>query len=162
MSRAPDHATFIAALRREVAAYAEFVALLREEQQHLTQAEIEPIAGLARKKEDKVEELHALARLRRAFLEAHSLQATPSGMEQWIQSQAGGPAKELRDLWEHLSVGADEAKRLNRTNGRIISSRLSHNREALTALSGLTRSVGVYGRDGHTTVGVTHRHFGAF
>lgn len=161
MSRAPDHTTFVAGLRREVSAYADFIDLLHQEQACLTTADMDPLAQLARKKEDKVEELNALARLRCAFLESHALPATQPGMQQWISTQGDAQASELRDLWEQLAQGAAEAKRLNRSNGLLINNRMTFNREALNALNGLTRSPGVYGRDGFTAVGVTHRTFGA-
>lgn len=161
MSRAPDHATFIAALRREVSAFADFIDLLHQEQHCLTQADMDPLAQLARRKEEKVEELNALARLRCAFLESHSLQATAQGMQHWISAQGGARTEEFSALWDRLAKGAAEAQRLNRSNGVLINNRMAFNREALNALSGLTRPQGVYGRDGFTAMGVTHRHFGA-
>lgn len=163
MSRAPDRDTFVAALRCEVSAYEEFIALLREEQACLTRAETDPLPDLARRKEDKVEELNALARLRCAFLESQALPANRQGMHRWLEShQPGAPsAGELTDLWEHLAHNANEAQRLNRSNGKIINHRMTFTRGALQALSGFTRSTGVYDRDGFTPLGVTHRNFGA-
>lgn len=161
MSRAPDHATFVAGLRREVSAFADFIDLLRQEQTCLTTAEMDPLSQLTRRKEDKVEELSALARLRCAFLESHALPATSDGMRHWISAQGGAQSQELSDLWQRLAQGADEAQRLNRTNGLLINSRMTHTREALKALNGVTRSPGVYGRDGFAAMGVTQRTFGA-
>lgn len=161
MSRAPDQDTFVAALRREVSAYAEFIALLREEQAHLARAETDPLPDLARRKEEKVEELHALARLRCAFLESHALPANTQGMGRWIDSQGGEGSAELADLWERLAQCAADAQRLNRSNGQIINHRMTFTRGALQALNGFTRPAGVYDRDGFTPLGVTHRHFGA-
>ena len=109
----------------------------------------------------KVEELGALARLRCAFLESHALQVSTQGMQTWMQTQSADQAKEFSTLWERLSQGAAEAQRINRSNGSLINSRMAFNREALNALSGLTRPQGVYSRDGSTAVRVAYRDFGA-
>lgn len=161
MSRAPDHATFVASLRREVSAFADFIELLHQEQACLTRAEMDPLAQLARRKEDKVEELHALARLRCAFLESHALPSSSEGMQRWIDAQGGEHAGELSGLWQQLSQSAVEAQRLNRSNGLLINNRMVYTREALKALNGYTRSPGIYGRDGFSAFGVTQRNFGA-
>ncbi len=160
MSRAPDHATFIASLRREVLVFGEFIELLNAEQERLTQAQVELLSDISRQKAEKAEALGALARLRCAFLEAHALQATADGMRQWIRSQGDAEASELFGLWERLCGFAADAQRINRTNGTIINNRMAYNQEALSALNGLTRSAGVYGRDGSTCIRLAHRDFG--
>ncbi len=160
MSRAPDHATFIASLRREVLAFSEFIELLNAEQLCLTRAQIEPLPGIARQKAEKAEALGALARIRCAFLEAHALHANADGMRQWIRSHHDAEATELFGLWERLSEFAADAQRINRTNGTLINNRMAYTREALTALIGLTGPAGEYGRDGSTAVRLAHRDFG--
>ncbi len=161
MSRAPDHATFISSLRREVSAFVEFIDLLRAEQTCLTRTEIEPLNELARQKAEKVEELGSLAKLRCAFLESHALEATAQGMQAWVHAQAGAEASEVSRLWGKLSQSAADAQHINRLNGTLINNRLSYNREALNALNGITRPMGVYGPDGSTAMRVAHRDFGA-
>lgn len=161
MSRAPDHATFVASLRREVSAYAEFLDLLQREQACLVRSEIDALTGISRQKSDKVEELGSLARLRCAFLESHALSPNAQGMRQWVGAQSGTEADELSSLWDNLSKSAAEAQRINQLNGTLINNRLAYNREALTAFSGITRPMGVYGPDGSTAVRVSQRDFGA-
>jgi flagellar biosynthesis protein FlgN len=161
MSRAPDHATFVACLRREVSSFDDFITLLRAEQECLTQPEIEPLTDLSRRKTEMVEELSTLARLRCAFLEAQAVEASAQGMRGWMKKLGPAQGGELASLWERLNQNADEAQRLNRINGMLINNRLAFNREALNALSGLTRPQGVYGRDGSTALRVAHRDFGA-
>ncbi|MFN0314241.1 MAG: flagella synthesis protein FlgN [Burkholderiales bacterium] len=161
MSRAPDHATFVASLRREVSAFSEFLELLSAEQECLVRAQTEPLSDITRRKAEKAEALGTFARLRCAFLESHALESNSKGMRQWIASQSDAQAAELRGLWEKLSAFAADAERINRTNGTLINSRMTYTRDALCALNGLTRSTGVYGRDGSTSVGLAHRDFGA-
>lgn len=161
MSRAPDHATFVASLRREVSAFSEFIELLGAEQECLVQAQIEPLSDISLRKTEKAEALSALARLRCAFLESHALESNAQGMRQWIASQNDAQAGELVGLWEKLSAFAADAQRINRTNGTLINNRVAYTRDALSALNGLTRYAGVYGRDGSTSIGLAHRDFGA-
>jgi flagellar biosynthesis/type III secretory pathway chaperone len=161
MSRAPDHATFVASLRREVSAFGEFIELLGTEQECLVRAQTEPLSDITRRKAEKAEALGTLARLRCAFLESHALEANTQGVRQWISSQNDAQATELLGLWEKLSGFAADAQRINRTNGTLINNRMAYTRDALCALNGLTRSAGVYGRDGSTSVGLNHRDFGA-
>ena len=160
MSRAPDHASFVAGLRREVLEFGEFVVLLDAEQECLTQAQIEPLSEISCQKAEKIQALGSLARLRCAFLEAHAIEPNAEGMRQWIGSHSGEEAAELLGLWEKLSGFAVDAQRINRTNGTLINNRMAYTREALTALNGMTRSAGVYGRDGSTSVRLAHRDFG--
>ena len=161
MSRAPDHATFVASLRREVSAYAEFLDLLQREQACLVRGEVDPLTGVSRQKSDKVEELGSLARLRCAFLESHALSPNAQGMRKWISAQRGTEAEEVSNLWDNLSKSAAEAQRINQLNGTLINNRLAYNREALTAFTVITRPMGVYGPDGSTAFRVSHRYFGA-
>lgn len=67
-------------------------------------------------------------------------------MESWIERHAG-PGNAKRD-WQTLLSLAEKASALNRTNGKLIATRLAHNQQALSTLLAAANQAALYGPDG--------------
>ncbi|ARO88020.1 flagellar protein FlgN [Nitrosospira lacus] len=56
------------------------------------------------------------------------------------------------DIWRELLQLAEKASQLNKINGILIGQRLRYNQQALSVLQAATRSAGLYGADGQPTL----------
>jgi flagella synthesis protein FlgN len=147
-----------AALQNEHAAFQAFAGLLQDEQESLLRGETDYLLDGAGKKAEALLQLRQLSARRNELLARQKLAADRKGMEAWL---GANPDPALETLWLDVLQAAEDARRLNETNGIIISARLRHNQQALAVLCNVARSTSLYGPDGSARLTNAARHFGA-
>lgn len=144
-------------LSNELAAVAEFTALLQQEQQALVTGVVEGFESLATAKLGIADRLNALSNAREQSLRRAGLPEGRQGMDAWLATQQAS----ARSDWQSLLNTAAEARRLNELNGKLIAERLSNNQQALSILTAATNRAALYGPDGQTHVSGAGRKLGS-
>lgn len=149
----------------ELAALRGFIKLLQQEQQALTEGDIDRLMPLVAEKARLASTLGQLADQRNELLMAAGLPNDRAGMESWLDRQRQTTqvqiAQHTRNEWESLMGLAVEARALNETNGKLIGTRLQHNQQTLNALLAAGDRAALYGPDGQTRTSGGGRLFGA-
>lgn len=136
-------------LAEESQAAQDLLHLLQQEQACLVEASIPQLESLTEQKSGLLTQLSALATQRHAALAAAGYQATESGMQYWVETQA--PDAIVRQ-WESLLTSMRAAQETNRTNGLLIHTHLGHNQASLQALQSRHASGdNLYGPSGHSS-----------
>jgi flagella synthesis protein FlgN len=120
-----------------------FLVLLEKEQQALVDGDVDRLLPLAAEKNDAFGRLARLGEARAQQLAEAGFGADRPGMEAWLARQP-----EARPAWEALLALASRASDLNRSNGKLIASRLAHNQQALATLLAAANQAALYGPDG--------------
>jgi flagella synthesis protein FlgN len=81
-------------------------------------------------------------------------------MSAWLAQRTDAEHGGLQAVWQELTRLAMQARSLNETNGKLISTRLSHNQAALSALQASNRALDAYGPDGHAAISAGTRELG--
>jgi flagella synthesis protein FlgN len=155
-----DHAGFVAGLRAERETFHALCEILQSEQACLVNSDVDGLLQLTQVKSEKVDALVALAQRRVDHLEAAGLSSGQDGMADWLAAQSSVQRAELTQVWQELVRFAADARSLNDINGKLITTRLSHNQEALAALQLSARAQNIYGPDGHASVVPGQRQLG--
>ncbi|WP_151636363.1 flagella synthesis protein FlgN [Noviherbaspirillum aerium] len=134
-------------LNEEIAAGAALLQLLKQEQEHLIQADLEGLTAVTEDKAKIVARMTELALARHRSLGTAGYSADESGMQAWVKS---APADAAR-AWGDLLNLARDAKELNRSNGLLIGQHMARNQDALSVLQGNQRGGTMYGPSGQTT-----------
>ncbi|MDA8092391.1 MAG: flagellar protein FlgN [Betaproteobacteria bacterium] len=150
----PD--AFLDDLRAEVAAFRQFVDLLRSEQAVLAQMDVEPLLELARRKSQAVVTLTQLAERRRRFLSSRGLDPMREAPGSWTPYLDAERSQVAARHWRELLDLAQTARRLNDANGAMVQTKMRYNREALAVLQVARGQLDLYGPDGRTAAA----HFG--
>ncbi|MDA8382354.1 MAG: flagellar protein FlgN [Betaproteobacteria bacterium] len=153
----PDDAdAFLGDLCAEVAAFRQFIDLLRAEQAVLAQMDVEPLLELARRKSEKVVTLTQLAERRRRFLSSRGLDPMLEAPVSWTPYLDAERAQVAARHWREVLDLARAARRINDANGAMVQTKLRYNREALAVLQVARGQLDLYGPDGRTAAA----HFG--
>jgi flagellar biosynthesis protein FlgN len=155
-----DQSGFVAGLRAERDAFRALCQLLESEQACLVESDIEGLLQLTGAKSERVDRLMDLAQQRAGHLASIGLSGGGNGMSEWLAAQAGVQRAELTQLWDELVRLASNARSLNEINGKLITTRLSHNQAALSALQLSARAQNIYGPDGQAAISAGHRELG--
>jgi flagellar biosynthesis protein FlgN len=144
-------------LRDEQHTMSQLLALLKEEQQFLVNADGDALATLTSQKNSLISHMAALAASRHQALGAAGFAAAEDGMAPWLAAQAD---PSLQADWQQLLAATREAKELNRVNGMLITKQLHQTQTVLQAMrtpaSGADAAV--YGPSGQTSsVGPSRR-----
>lgn len=129
--------------------------LLRREQTHLIDADVDALAGLTEEKATAAAQMSDLAKRRHSMLAAAGFEATESGMQAWLKSPAATEGD--RQSWNGLLELAQSAKELNRVNGLLISQHMGRNQAALNVLQGGSGNGSFYGPNGQSTTKIGSR-----
>ena len=140
-------ANLLAALTEEHTAVSNFVALLQQEQQMLTENSIDNLAMLAERKSTHAVKINQLAQTRHRLLQALIPELTAAHILDWLKLNS----KEGLELWQGLHTLADQARELNRINGELIQIKMRHNQQLLGALSRAVNQANLYGPNGQTS-----------
>ncbi len=132
-------------LAREITTVQQFVKLLGEEQDALSQGKVEQLSLLTEAKSTLIDTLSEISTQRHAFLTQAGVAETRADVENWLQKQ-GNP--KLLQAWKALQKLAAEAKRLNELNGQCIALLSRNNRQLLDAITGQQAKGTFYGPDG--------------
>jgi len=146
-------------LAEELALLREFVALLGREQQALIPGDIDHLLPLAGEKTRMAAALGRFTDARNKALAEKGLAADKAGIEAWLSSQ--DQTAPSRADWAALLALAAEAKLQNEINGKLIATRMQHNRHALAVLHAAADQAMLYGPDGQSQAIGSGRHLGA-
>jgi flagella synthesis protein FlgN len=133
-------------LAEECAVLDKLLQLLRQEQAHLVDADVEALSGLTGEKAQAAARMAELAKGRHRALAAAGFEASEAGMQAWI---ANANADEAR-AWNALLEQARSAKELNRVNGLLINQHMGRNQAALNVLQGGAQGGSFYGPNGQS------------
>lgn len=137
-------------LTQEIDATERLIAMLKQEQEHLINADIERLTALAEEKSKAVSQLSELATMRHRSLAEAGLPANEEGMQHWMKRLASSaPAV---GSWSRLLELMSSAKELNRSNGVLINSHLARNQSALNVLQRGAQGGEFYGPNGQASV----------
>jgi len=150
--------TLLALLTEEVGAVGEFLAVLKQEESALTQAELDPLLALAGRKGEFTARLNALVERREAILKAGGLPAGREGMDKLAAADKSG---QVGRLWSQLLAVAGEARAQNEINGKLIAVLFQHNQRALSELMAAANMAMTYGADGQQKGGGGGRLLGS-
>ena len=155
-----DHVAFVTGLRMEHQAFHSLCNLLESEQACLVRSDVEGLFELTRLKSEQVDRLTELAQRRMDHLRSLGLDTGQAGIDTWMTLHAGVERAELTQLWQELIRLAAHARSLNDINGKLITTRLSHNQAALSVLQSSARAHNIYGPDGHAEIVAGQRELG--
>lgn len=136
------------ALAEEVRAAGALLDLLRQEQAHLVDANIDELIKITEEKTKIVARMGELSLGRHRSLTSAGFEGSEEGMEKWANSPSADPS--AARSWKALLEIAREAKELNRTNGLLIGRHLSRNQAALNILHGSGEGGNMYGPTGQS------------
>lgn len=122
------------------------LSLLRQEQEHLVNADLDGLTRVSEEKAKTVARMSALAQARHIRLASRGFEASEGGMRNWLQDGTA-PANANRS-WTALLDLAREAKELNRINGLLIGQHMARNQGALNVLQGTQAGGDMYGPNG--------------
>jgi flagellar biosynthesis protein FlgN len=136
-------------LGEELGAANALLQLLKQEQAHLIDANVDELAKITEEKAKIVARMTELAQNRHRTLAAAGFEASEAGMQKWAKSRTALPA--ASKSWNELLGIAKEAKELNRINGMLIGQHAARNQIALNILQGNPQGGTMYGPDGQST-----------
>jgi flagella synthesis protein FlgN len=129
--------------------------LLRREQTHLIDADVDQLATLTAEKSRVAIRMSELAKERHRKLATAGFEASESGMQAWVDSPEATSA--VRQSWKELLELGRSAKELNRVNGLLISQHLGRNQAALNVLQRNAHGGNFYGPNGQSTTRIGSR-----
>ncbi len=129
--------------------------LLKQEQTHLVDANVDGLARLTEEKAKIAAQLNDLAKQRHSLLGAAGFEATEAGMKAWLESPAA--TKSDSQSWNELLELALSAKEQNRVNGVLIMQHMARNQTALNVLQGNPQGTNFYGPNGQSTTKIASR-----
>lgn len=125
------------------------VEVLKREQAHLIDADIDALAAVIEAKTQLVTQMASLTTARYQALAAAGFAGEEAGMQEWLTSANALAA--AQQSWSELLAIVQAAKELNRTNGLLINKHMSRNADALNVLRGNAQSNSLYGPNGQAT-----------
>lgn len=140
---------FLRAVSKEATLVGQFVELLEQEQEVLTNGRTDELPTIAGTKEKLAAELNDLSRQRNAFLGSLGFPSDRPGMEVW--TTANPSQNEAITAWRQTLSLAARAKELNLRNGQLIQLRMKYNAQALEILTRKENNLDLYGPDGRSS-----------
>ena len=140
---------FLRAVSSEATLVRQFVELLEQEQEVLTNGRTDELPAIAGTKEKLAAELNDLSRQRNAFLGSLAFPSDRPGMEAW--AAANSSHNEAIAAWRQTLSLAARAKVLNLRNGQLIQLRMKYNAQALEILTRKESNLDLYGPDGRSS-----------
>lgn len=119
----------------------DFIAVLEQERQILSERDVEPLFALSEQKNHYARILQQAADTRTALLAQVGLKHDKTGVETLL-------ASEDNPTWLNYLSTVNAARQLNQSNGKLLTERLSHNHQALAILMAHSDQPTVYGPDG--------------
>jgi flagellar biosynthesis protein FlgN len=129
-------------LKREHAATGQFLELLSQEAQAMTEGVFAELPGLAERKSRLAEQISAMGRQREALQQSLGYGTGRGGAD--AAAAAGNAA--LMNAWQQLLALATQAKALNHRNGVMVHTHLDFTRQTLNFLKAGGQPL--YGPDG--------------
>lgn len=140
-------------LNEEHKAAHSLLELLKQEQQHLINADIDGLTKLTEEKAKVITQMSELAKSRHRALAMAGFPAEEAGMQEWLNS--GAAMATASESWTELLALAQSAKELNRVNGLLIGKHMARNQQALNVLQINVQGANFYGQNGRSMVSAT-------
>ena len=131
--------------------FEELVGILKQEENVLTQSSFNKLDDFVSKKASLLEQLSQLDFKRNQHFKNNGVALEKKSINQWLEISCPNN-NEIQDLWNELLVLADAARKLNHTNGLIISKYLQHNQRTFVALQCASGNVSLYGPSGQACI----------
>lgn len=143
-------------LQAEHQAIADLLALMKQEQTFLVQADAQGLAQVTEKKAQLVNLAADLAKARHAALQAAGFAGNEESMRDWLSSIN---QQNIAQAWENLLDITRNAKEMNRVNGMLINKQLANTQNAMQALHAPVHgnNHNFYGPNGQSTATPTSR-----
>lgn len=154
------HASLINALRAEITGFEQLCGILEAERSALLSADADRLLILSDAKSKVVEQLADLAQARTDALHTLGLDTRMPDLGARLATRREAESERITASWQELLAAANRAQSLNRSNGELLSVRMTHNRAALEALNAAARRHSVYGPDGQNVLAPSHRNLG--
>ncbi|MDP3440756.1 MAG: flagellar protein FlgN [Azonexus sp.] len=132
--------------KREISLISRFVALLKDEQEALKQANASALPEICASKIELVKQLNGLEIERRSALGIVGEEKTRQAMTQWLAKHAENKTAAVN--WENLLNLAHEAKELHELNAHLLGLHLQQTSEALAILTRQSAEHSLYGSNG--------------
>lgn len=144
-------AEFASCLKIEKKLFEELVNILKQEENVLTQSSFNKLDDFVSKKASLLEQLSQLDFKRNQYFKNNGVELEKKSINQWLEINCPNN-NEIQDLWNELLVLADTARKLNHTNGSIISKYLQHNQRKFVALQCASGNISLYGPSGQAYI----------
>lgn len=144
-----------ASLHEERTAAQTLLNLLRQEQVHLVDTDVNALSALTEEKARIAAHMSSLALKRHSMLSQAKFEASETGMQAWLNSAAATAAD--NEAWNALVTLVKEAKEQNRVNGLLIAQHMVRNQSALNILQGNSQGGTFYGPNGQSTTKIGSR-----
>lgn len=142
-----------AQLSQETEAARALLALLKQEQALLIEADADKLPGLLEQKSALVARIADMAGARHRALAEIGFAPNEAGMQSWLDSRRTSSEQS----WNDLIALARSAKEANRINGLLINRQMRNNQHAINILQGTAQGGGIYGPNGQSAVGTVSR-----
>lgn len=142
---------FASCLNIEKKLFKGLIDVLKQEENALTQSNFKKFDDFVSKKTSLLEQLSQLDSKRNQYFKNNGVALEKKAINHWLEINYPNN-HEARDLWNELLVLADVARKLNRTNGLIISKYLQHNQRAFVALQCASGNISLYGSSGQAYI----------
>lgn len=134
-------------LLEEMKALRSFIEILKKEEQVLIEGKIEEIDFYSSEKSRLIEILTQFNDQREKYLKAQGIDLDKNCMNNLLSKQNSD-----QNSWNELLDLAGIAKKLNQSNGLIITARYQHHQRALAAIHSAAGNVSCYGPKGQPCI----------
>ena len=138
-------------LLEEMKALRSFIEILKKEEQVLIEGKIEEIDFYSSEKSRLTEILTQFNDQREKYLKAQGIDLEKNCMNNLLSKQ-NSDQNRIIDTWNELLDLAGIAKKLNQSNGLIITARYQHHQRALAAIHSAAGNVSCYGPKGQPCI----------
>lgn len=128
----------------------QLTALLKDEETALVDNDIESLNKAISAKNDLVRTMSDLERQRNLLLQNLGYSDPASSLPDYLRSEVADDA--VKELWDGILALSAEAKENNRTNGLLISRKLSQNQAALSIFQQGNPTASLYGPNGQSSI----------
>lgn len=137
-------------LKEEKEAMAALADLLKEEQSALVEGDVSLLSQTSAQKNDLVRKLSDFEKMRHSYLKQEGFGEDAESTLNFVRQ-----TPEAQSLWDGLLTLSAQAKEDNKTNGLMITRRLSQNQAALGAFQQGTTTGSLYGPNGQSSISTT-------
>ena len=138
-------------LLEEMKSLRSFIEILKKEEQVLIEGKIEEIDFYSSEKLRLIEILTQFNDQREKYLKAQGIDLEKNCMNNLLSKQ-NSDQNRIIDTWNELLDLAGIAKKLNQSNGLIITARYQHHQRALAAIHSAAGNVSCYGPKGQPCI----------
>lgn len=143
-------AGFASCLKIEKKLFEELIDILKQEENALMQGNFNKLDDFV-SKTSLLEQLSQLDSERNQYFKNNDVALEKKYINQRLEiNYPNNP--EIQDLWSGLLVLADAVRKLNHTNGLIISKYLQHNQRTFIALQCASGNISLYGPSGQAYI----------